>query len=162
MPNRQDPVIYELEEFDFNPDFATFALDELKQIAGEQSETDLRNRLIAVTNSLGSTINELGFHLENRENEVKETARDELDQLRNRHAAATDKIKSCVASFLSIATLLDELYISENSDIETKDKLYLIRQMLREKKEEMRLLLDVESEGISNQIRSAIRNISNL
>ena len=86
-----------------------------------------------------------------------------LDQLSYRHDAATNRMNSCVAqSSLRIAPLLKELYISENSDIETKDKLYVILEMLRKKEKEIMTLLNVENEEISNQIRSAIDDISNL
>ena len=159
MPNRQDPVI---QEFDFNHFFATFAFDELKQTAEEQSDPDLRRQLIGVTNALGNTITELGSHLENEKNEVKETARHKLDQLRDRHVAATERIKEYVASFLSVAPLLDELYMSQNSDIETKDKLYVIRETFRNKEKEIMQVLDLQNEEISGQVRSAILKIYQL
>ena len=160
MPNRQDPVI---QESDFNHFFATFAFDELKQIAEEQSDPDLRRQLIGVTNALGSTIKELGSHLENEKNEVKETARNELFVLGAKNEEATEIIKAFVdVSSQMIAPLLDELYMSQNSDIETKDKLYEIRETFRNRMTGIVEMLDAERHKNSNCIRDAINDISNL
>ena len=89
-------------------------------------------------------------------------ARNKLDALEFKNAEATARIRECVdVQSQMIALLLNELYMSQNSDIETKDKLYVIRETFRNRMTEIVETLDAELHENSNCIREAASAISN-
>ena len=149
MPIRHEPYS---RDFNFRY-FDVFGLTDFDTIISVQDDPRLKDDLINVRNSICGAIEALEHSLtseiQNRHN-VQETTFEKIEELESLIENSIAKTVGIYMEFYSkLAEQLDELYISDETKIKTKDRLYEIRQLVNSFNAKFIFQLD----GIPDDIR---------